>query len=781
MSHAPEAPEADQRLGSYYDSWSALHKLLRDGASFSGHERNCAFLNLGGSRFANVSASTGLDFLDDGRCVSVTDWDHDGDLDLWLHNRSSPRLRFMRNETSAMEGGSGFVAMRLRGTSCNRDGIGARVEVHLKDQSQGRLIQTLFGGDAYLSQSSKWLHFGLGTNPQIDFVTVRWPGGELEKFTDILPDRFYMIEQDSGLAVEWHRPTQSSNFSPSLQQRIKPKQAAHVLLPDRFLMPRLPYTLFDDTKNEQSVDTRSAPLLVNLWASWCQPCHAELQEWTEHHEEIRDAGLNIISLSVDGIGESKGTDLDGAKQFLDQIDFPFDSGAATLETVDKIELVQEILFNWRRTMAVPTSFLLDRKGWIAAIYRGPVSVDILLRDVANLDVSEETRFELAAPYPGHWYQPYRVPIPLFVAQWLMRIGYERDVEPYAQLAIEKRENRRMVETLSVKEKRVRNEQRLNAMWLLGISLKEQGRFTEAEAALRQAVQSVSEKHAALAQFELGHVLVRQGKLGEAARSYQLVLQSQPDSSRAHYNLGEISRSQGKWNEAIRHFRQAVSIDPSDAESQVRLGEVLVNSRNYDEAIIHFKQAVQLDPDDGNTQSQLAVLLIQLGRKDEAINHFRLAFQAQPDNPTFCNNLGSALASQRNLDEAIKYFRKAIELSSHAADPYMNLGGALRLQGKMTEAIRHYERAASIKPDDIKIRYSLGKSLFLHGQAQESIEHLQFALRGNTGSANIHYELAQALRKTGDHEQALRHFREAVRFRPALADAVKQLGVELNGP
>ena len=49
-------------------------KLLREGHSFSGHERNCAFLNCHPSspRFANVSAVTGFDFPDDGRAAAFS-------------------------------------------------------------------------------------------------------------------------------------------------------------------------------------------------------------------------------------------------------------------------------------------------------------------------------------------------------------------------------------------------------------------------------------------------------------------------------------------------------------------------------------------------------------------------------------------------------------------------------------------------------------------------------------------------------------------------------------
>ena len=70
-------------------------------------------------RFADISATSGLDFPDDGRAVGSLDWDLDGDLDVWVTNRNAPRLRLMRNDT---EHQNDYVAFRLvgNGTTVNR-------------------------------------------------------------------------------------------------------------------------------------------------------------------------------------------------------------------------------------------------------------------------------------------------------------------------------------------------------------------------------------------------------------------------------------------------------------------------------------------------------------------------------------------------------------------------------------------------------------------------------------------------------------------------------------
>ena len=127
MAQSPLEPGQADASDDYMDSWDDLSSMIARGRSFSGRERHCAFLNTrGAGGFANVSGASGLDFVDDGRGLAVTDWDGDGDLDLWMTQRNGPRVRFIRNDVSAA---NRYVAFRLEGVACNRDAIGARIRL----------------------------------------------------------------------------------------------------------------------------------------------------------------------------------------------------------------------------------------------------------------------------------------------------------------------------------------------------------------------------------------------------------------------------------------------------------------------------------------------------------------------------------------------------------------------------------------------------------------------------------------------------------------------------
>ena len=408
-------PDANERYGA---SWRATMKMVRDGFSWSGNERNCVFLNCGSQddthRFANISVVSGLDFPDDARAIAVVDWDHDGDLDLWIRNRTAPRLRLMINQVGGGTRANRFVAFKLIGTRCNRDAIGARVELKVRaDESVGSnrqpvtrtlpLIQTLHAGEGYLAQSSKWLHFGLGNEEHVDEVVVEWPGGKTESFGNVQAGKRFLLREGSGRATGWTPNSRQLRLEPSVPALPSPQAAAWIRLPRRIYMPELTYRPFDAAETYQ-LEPGSQPLLVTLWASWCKSCLHELASLGDAQQQLRDAGLDILALSVD---ESSGKDdprsLAQARPLPGTIGFPFSTGIVERTSLDKLLHLQRVLFAYHVDFAVPFSCLLDERRRLVAIYRGPVSIDVLLDDVASMKLPNSQLRDRVMPFAGHWY------------------------------------------------------------------------------------------------------------------------------------------------------------------------------------------------------------------------------------------------------------------------------------------------------------------------------------------------------------------------------------------
>ena len=122
-------------------------------------------------------SKVGADFMKRmvGRGASMADIDGDGDLDLALFS-SGGRPRLLRNDQKT---GHHWLRFRLKGTTSNRDAIGAEIEVSLSDDVI--LRRTVMPTRSYQSQVELPVTFGLGAVDKVKDVTIRWPSGVVQK------------------------------------------------------------------------------------------------------------------------------------------------------------------------------------------------------------------------------------------------------------------------------------------------------------------------------------------------------------------------------------------------------------------------------------------------------------------------------------------------------------------------------------------------------------------------------------------------------------------------
>jgi len=397
LSQAPNTLDETEDPAEYHRAVESLERMLGEGASWSGRERNCLYLNTHAPLFADVSAVSGLDFPEDARSCGKVDWDFDGDVDLWIVNRTGPQVRFLRNDSS---GGNHFLSLRLEGTAAktNRDAIGARVTVKLAGDVRP-LTKTLQAGEGFLSQGSKWVQFGLGGSTSVERVTVRWPGGATEAFAGIAADRRWLLTQGSGKPELAPPPTPVPELHPKELPRTKAPNRVRAVLAGRMPMPHVE---FDDAagKRRKLELAVAKPLFVTFWASWCPICQHELTELAAHRAELDAAGLRVVALSLDDVDENAAT-REEAKAWIAEAKFPFAFGFLDAATVDRVRSFYGAVFAKHPPLPIPTSLLIDSAGRLAVLYKGEVDVDELVADARTIAPAPPERwFELALPLPG---------------------------------------------------------------------------------------------------------------------------------------------------------------------------------------------------------------------------------------------------------------------------------------------------------------------------------------------------------------------------------------------
>ena len=96
-------------------------------------------------------------------------------------------------------------------------------------------------------------------------------------------------------------------------------------------------------------DLRGKVVLVNAWATWCEPCVAELPELRKLHLELEDRGFTVIGLNAD-VERKRGEVVRMAEQH--ELPYPI--------WMDP-ESRAQVAFKLR---GYPTSVLIDREGRI---------------------------------------------------------------------------------------------------------------------------------------------------------------------------------------------------------------------------------------------------------------------------------------------------------------------------------------------------------------------------------------------------------------------------------
>lgn len=149
---------------------------------------------------------------------------------------------------------------------------------------------------------------------------------------------------------------------------------------DRIPSPREGFLAPDFTLEGQSgrswtlSDLRGNVVMVNLWASWCPPCRAEMPALQQVFEHYQDQGVEILAINT----TYQDREVD-ARAFIDEMNLSF---PILFDRTGDVSRQYQL-------RAMPSTFFIDQEGVIQkVILGGPISeatfqtaVEELMRDV----------------------------------------------------------------------------------------------------------------------------------------------------------------------------------------------------------------------------------------------------------------------------------------------------------------------------------------------------------------------------------------------------------------
>ncbi|MFK7817123.1 MAG: FG-GAP-like repeat-containing protein [Planctomycetaceae bacterium] len=152
------------------------------------------YQNIGEGRFSEIKtdSSDARQFMNKpqlGRGLARLDWNRDGRFDFAVNYLDTPAALAKNNTPDTGK----YLTLHLVGIESSRDAIGTVVTVEAGKQK--RTIQ-LYAGDGYHATNQRCLNFGLGSANEISRVTVQWPSGIRQTFSDVPLNSEIMIRED---------------------------------------------------------------------------------------------------------------------------------------------------------------------------------------------------------------------------------------------------------------------------------------------------------------------------------------------------------------------------------------------------------------------------------------------------------------------------------------------------------------------------------------------------------------------------------------------------------
>jgi len=124
-------------------------------------------------------------------------------------------------------------------------------------------------------------------------------------------------------------------------------------------------------------------VLVNVWATWCEPCRQEMPDLIRFYRDHREAGLRLVLVSADD--EENRAEV---ARVLAEAGLPGEA-VSFIKRGDDMKFINGLDRHW--SGALPASFLFDGRGQKRHIWPGPVTYRTLDRGTAGLLAAPQTK------------------------------------------------------------------------------------------------------------------------------------------------------------------------------------------------------------------------------------------------------------------------------------------------------------------------------------------------------------------------------------------------------
>ena len=264
---------------------------------------------------------------------------------------------------------------------------------------------------------------------------------------------------------------------------------------------------------------------------------------------------------------------------------------------------------------------------------------------------------------------------------------------------------------------------------------------------------------------------KEGKLEEAERLYQKILETQPIHLMAINNLGVLLFSLGRLKEAEENYKKLIKLKPDFAEAYNNFAKTLFKLNRINEAVENHKKAIELKPNYIEAHNNLGTIMYKLDRLEEAQESYKKVIEFKPSSPNTYYNLGNISNNLDKLEDAEKNYKKAIELKPNFFEAYYNLANTLKDLDRLEDAEKNYKKAIEFKDDDAIVYNNLASTLEELGRYKEAEKNYKKAIELKPDFFETYISLAATLRKLNKLDESEEIYSKALNLKPGWKDAL----------
>lgn len=281
--------------------------------------------------------------------------------------------------------------------------------------------------------------------------------------------------------------------------------------------------------------------------------------------------------------------------------------------------------------------------------------------------------------------------------------------------------------------------------------------------------------------ELGRAYRQARRLEEAARTFEVVLKTDPTNVEVNYELANVYAVMGEREKAIAKFRMLAEMVGEDATRHrdvflSQLGLLYEQQGEYEKAVDAFREIARRSPDDAEANLRLYYALKQAERYQEALELTSKMVQKHPSDPFVLIAYGQALADAKSLAAGIEFLDGQIAESESPELLYIASSQIYLAQEAYSEAQKVIEKGLGALPESEQLRFQLGAVYERQKEFDQAEVVFKKILDDNPDHADVLNYLGYMLAERGVRlNEALDYLQRAVKIDPYNGAYLDSLG------